>query len=73
MTIYKAKAYYITFRAEMNLLMNEGTYPGGSNMDVGRIRHAECAVTRQLCRQAHIKNDAKPNPTTRVYSRKDRD
>jgi hypothetical protein len=32
-----------------------GTYLSGDLINVGRVRHAVCAVTRQPCRQALIK------------------
>jgi len=32
-----------------------GTYLSGSIIDVGWVRHAVCAVTHQMCRQALIK------------------
>jgi hypothetical protein len=32
-----------------------GTYLSGSMFDVGWVRHAVCAVTHQLCREALIK------------------
>ena len=35
--------------------MLNDTYLGGPIIDVGWVRHAVCAVTRQLCRQALLK------------------
>jgi hypothetical protein len=32
-----------------------GTYLGGSTIDVGWVRHAVCAVTHRMCRQALVK------------------
>jgi len=32
-----------------------GTCLGGTIIDVGWVRHVVCAVTHQVCRQAHLK------------------